>query len=95
MTDRKFDVVLFGATGFTGKLVAEYLAQHGPKDLRWCIAGRNKEKLEAVRSDLGLGDLPIRIADGHDEMLVGDAIAESARTGSWVTVNRNTEVLTR
>ena len=34
-------------------------------------------------------------ADGHDEMLVGDAIAESARTGSWVTVNRNTEVLTR
>jgi predicted dehydrogenase len=34
-------------------------------------------------------------ADGHDEMLVGDAIAESARTGSWVSVNRNAEVLTR
>ena len=34
-------------------------------------------------------------ADGHDEMLVGDAIAESARTGAWVTVNRNAEVLTR
>ena len=34
-------------------------------------------------------------ADGHDEMLVGDAIAESARTGAWVTVNRNAEVLSR
>jgi predicted dehydrogenase len=34
-------------------------------------------------------------ADGHDEMLVGDAIAESARTGAWVTVNRPAEVLSR
>ena len=51
MSDRKFDVVLFGATGFTGKLVAEYISKHGPKDLRWCIAGRNQEKLEAVRRD--------------------------------------------
>lgn len=77
MTDRVFDVVLFGATGFTGKLVAEYLAKSGPKDLKWCIAGRNKEKLEAVRRDLGLGDLPIRIADGHDEKSLEALVPET------------------
>ncbi|MBX3189238.1 MAG: saccharopine dehydrogenase NADP-binding domain-containing protein [Labilithrix sp.] len=60
---RSFDVVLFGATGFTGKLVAEYLAG---KDLTWAIAGRNRDKLEKVRRDLSLGDLPILVADGHD-----------------------------
>ena len=55
MTDdgrRDHDIVLFGATGFTGKLVAEYLARAGPKDLRWAIAGRNRDKLEAVKKDL-------------------------------------------
>jgi short subunit dehydrogenase-like uncharacterized protein len=78
MTDRKFDVVLFGATGFTGKLVAEYLSKHGPKDLRWCIAGRNQEKLEAVRRELDLGDdVPIRIADGHDEKALAALVPET------------------
>jgi len=67
MSNREYEVVLFGATGFTGKLVAEYLKEHSPRDLKWCIAGRNREKLEAVRRDLALGELPIEIADGHDE----------------------------
>jgi short subunit dehydrogenase-like uncharacterized protein len=78
MTNRAFDVALFGATGFTGRLVAEYLATHGPKDLKWCIAGRNRDKLEAVRRDLGLGDLPIRVADGHDEKSL-EALLPEAR----------------
>lgn len=53
---RKFDVVLWGATGFTGKLAAEYLSQHynqrGGQALRWALAGRNQEKLETVRKSL-------------------------------------------
>lgn len=51
---REFDVVLFGATGFTGKLVAEYLYKtYGVGgELRWALAGRNQAKLEAVRTDL-------------------------------------------
>ncbi len=69
--ERDYDIVLFGATGFTGKLVAEYLARSAPKDLRWAIAGRNKNKLEKVRTDLvaidaALAELPILVADGHD-----------------------------
>jgi short subunit dehydrogenase-like uncharacterized protein len=60
--DREFDVVLFGATGFTGALTAEYLAEHAPAGLRWALAGRNAEKLERVRDRL------VRIDPGHAEL---------------------------
>lgn len=50
--DRPYDVVLFGATGFTGALTAQYLAAHAPADTRWALAGRNQTKLEAVRARL-------------------------------------------
>jgi len=49
---RSLDLVLFGATGFTGGLTAEYLAQHAPPSTRWALAGRNRVKLEAVQSRL-------------------------------------------
>lgn len=65
-----FDLVLFGATGFTGQLVAEHLLRrHGVAgDLRWAIAGRDPAKLQAVRSALGpaAAELPILQADSHD-----------------------------
>jgi len=79
MTARDHDIVLFGATGFTGKLVAEYLARHaGAKTVRWAIAGRNRSKLEAVKRDLvaidpALAELPVLVADGHDQATL-DAI---------------------
>jgi hypothetical protein len=55
--DREFDVIVWGATGFTGRLVAEYLLeQYGTgRELRWAMAGRNREKLEGVRGGLGPG----------------------------------------
>ena len=55
MNEREFDVVVYGATGFTGQLVAEYLlGQYGQdQGLRWAIAGRNEEKLRRMdRSEL-------------------------------------------
>lgn len=68
--ERDFDLVIWGATGFTGRLVAEYLhGRYGTDgELRWAIAGRNQAKLEAVRSGLGdTGDkLPILIGDSRD-----------------------------
>lgn len=70
--DRPYAVVLFGASGFTGKLVAEYLAGLQRRDLRFAIAGRNRTKLEEVRRDLvridpNLAELPILIADSTDK----------------------------
>ena len=66
MSSRPFDLILFGATGFTGRLVAEYLAQNA--NCRWAIAGRNQSKLERLRDELGLSveQLPIRCADSSD-----------------------------
>jgi short subunit dehydrogenase-like uncharacterized protein len=65
---REFDLVLFGATGFTGRLVAEYLAR-SPEKPRWAIAGRSRARLEA----LGTG-VPVLVADAHDREAL-DALA--------------------
>jgi short subunit dehydrogenase-like uncharacterized protein len=51
-SDRTFDIVVLGATGFTGGLTADYLAAHAPAECRWALAGRNRAKLEAVRDRL-------------------------------------------
>jgi short subunit dehydrogenase-like uncharacterized protein len=52
MSSRPYDLVLFGATGYTGGLTAEYLAQHAPPQTRWALAGRSLSRLEAVRGRL-------------------------------------------
>jgi short subunit dehydrogenase-like uncharacterized protein len=66
--DREFDIVLFGATGFTGRLTADYLAEHAPDGLGWALAGRSPAKLEGVRdhlatTDESLAKLPLLTAD--------------------------------
>jgi len=80
---RKYDVVLFGATGFTGGLTAEYLARHAPAKLRWALAGRNQAKLAEVRLRLAaidpvLAELDLLPADVTDPASLR-AVAESAR----------------
>jgi saccharopine dehydrogenase (NAD+, L-glutamate forming) len=62
---RDYDIVVFGATGFTGALTAEYLAVHAPDTLRWALAGRNREKLAALRDRLGV-DVALLDADVTD-----------------------------
>src|SRR5690349_9753581 len=71
MADREYDIVVFGATGFTGALTAEYLARHAPATTRWALAGRNREKLEGVRRRLAetspaSAQLPLITADTGD-----------------------------
>jgi short subunit dehydrogenase-like uncharacterized protein len=82
-SDRELDLVIFGATGFTGRLTAEYLAHHAPDGLRWGLAGRNESKLEGVREHLAtidpaLGDLPLLAADVTDDASLKD-VAQRAR----------------
>ncbi|HEX5714097.1 MAG TPA: saccharopine dehydrogenase NADP-binding domain-containing protein [Solirubrobacterales bacterium] len=52
MTERQYDLALFGGTGFTGGLTADYLAANAPAELRWALVGRNRGKLEAVKERL-------------------------------------------
>ena len=69
MSSSKFDIVVYGATGFTGQLVAEYLAAHykGDASLKWAMAGRSKDKLAAVRDAIGAPkELPLIVADASD-----------------------------
>ena len=80
---REFDVVLFGATGFTGRLTAEYLAVHAPSGCRWAIAGRSRERLVAVRERLAeinpsCADLELLVADVTDRDSLR-AVASRAR----------------
>jgi short subunit dehydrogenase-like uncharacterized protein len=79
---REFDVVLFGATGFTGQLTAEYLALHAPNGCRWAVAGRSREKLMAVRERLAeinpsCADLELLVADVTDRDSLRDVVSRT------------------
>jgi short subunit dehydrogenase-like uncharacterized protein len=77
MALRDHDIVLFGATGFTGSLTARHLGAHAPAGLRWALAGRDPGRLEQVRAGLPT-PVPVLIADSADRASL-DAIARSAR----------------
>ena len=66
--EAEFDIVVYGATGYTGALVAEHLARNygGRGDVRWALAGRSRDKLEATRARIGAHDAALIIADGAD-----------------------------
>lgn len=69
MSSAKFDIIVYGATGFTGQLVAEYLTQRykGDHELKWAMAGRSLGKLKSVRDAIGApGNTPLIVADASD-----------------------------
>jgi short subunit dehydrogenase-like uncharacterized protein len=81
--ERQYDLALFGATGFTGGLTAEYLAANGPEGMRWALVGRNRAKLEAVAERLAAlgGSAPapeLLEADAADRASL-DRVAEATR----------------
>eukprot|EP00466_Bigelowiella_natans_P020771 jgi/Bigna1/139660/aug1.51_g14368 len=96
--EREFHLVIYGATGYTGKLAARYAAkQYAGKDVRWAIAGRNPKKLEKVKEELvqieeGNSSLSIIVADSSDSkaleamvkrtMVVASAVGPFAKYGS-------------
>ncbi|MES2097122.1 MAG: saccharopine dehydrogenase NADP-binding domain-containing protein [Pseudomonadota bacterium] len=64
---REFDIIVYGATGFTGRLVAEYLVQAYPDGVRWAMAGRSLTKLQEVRDLIGVpASIPLIVADSDD-----------------------------
>ena len=62
----KYDVILYDATGFTGKRTVSYFQEHAPKDIRWAIAGRNEQKLMKLKQELNL-EVDALIADTLNE----------------------------
>src|SRR6478752_1121005 len=87
MSSSKFDIVVYGATGFTGQLIAEYLAAHykGDTGLKWAMAGRSKDKLASVRDAIGApADTPLIVADAADPASLKAMVAQSKSVISTV-----------
>ena len=77
-TGRTYDIVVFGASGYTGRLVAEYLAQQYPAgELQWAMAGRSIEKLTTVRAEMGIADSTPLIAVDSDDAASVAAMVKS------------------
>lgn len=77
---KEFDLIVFGATGFTGRLVVEYLARHygAGSDIRWAMAGRNAAKLEQVRKETGAPDsVALITADAGDSAALTALVARA------------------
>jgi short subunit dehydrogenase-like uncharacterized protein len=75
----EFDIIVYGATGYTGRLVAEHLAQrYGVGgEVKWAMAGRSAAKLAEVRDEIGAPrDTPLVVADAADPASLGRAVAE-------------------
>ncbi|MGF1602390.1 MAG: saccharopine dehydrogenase family protein [Thermosynechococcaceae cyanobacterium] len=77
MSEGLYDVVLYGASGFTGQQTVQYFAEHAPSTLRWAIAGRNRQKLETVAQSIDQ-TIDILVADGCDQAAV-DAMVSQTR----------------
>ncbi len=68
MTDKTFDIIVYGATSFVGQIMTRYMqAQFADGSIRWAIAGRSKSKLEALSRDAGLTGIEMLVADAGDE----------------------------
>lgn len=82
MLMKPFDLVVLGATGYTGRLVAEYLLQQyppgGAHGLRWALAGRSHDKLQAIHASLGApADLPLLVTDAADAASLQKLMAQT------------------
>jgi len=80
MSSPKFDIVVYGATGFTGQFVAEYLAAHykNDKELKWAMAGRSLDKLKSVCDAIGApADTPLIVADASDAASLKAMVAQT------------------
>ena len=84
MSTREFDVIIYGASGFTGRLVAEYLqAEYAGTGLKWAMAGRNLEKLQTVAGEMGIAGDVAMVSANSDEPETLAALA--ARTKAIIT----------
>lgn len=77
MSERLYDIVLYGASGFVGRQTVQYFANHvSSEQVRWAIAGRNRQKLEAVRDQIGV-TVDVLVADSQDQQAIDAIVAQT------------------
>ncbi len=80
MTECAYDVILYGATGFVGKQTVQYFANYAStSEIRWAIAGRDRQKLESVKAQVGAGanSAEILVADSQNQSAVDEMVAQT------------------
>ncbi len=76
-SNREFDIILLGATGFTGKRAAKYFKTHAPKNLNIGLAGRNKSRLNQLASELDLPESNLFVVDTLNKEQVSDVVSKT------------------
>lgn len=78
MTDKNFDIIVYGATSFVGQIVTRYMHEHfSDGSISWAIAGRSRDKLQKVSDDNGLSGIELIIADAKDETALREMCAQA------------------
>jgi short subunit dehydrogenase-like uncharacterized protein len=76
--NREFDIIVYGSTGYTGRLVAEYLSLEYPDGVKWAMAGRSADKLASVRDEIGApADTPLVVANADDPASLDAMVARA------------------
>lgn len=83
MSEREFDIIVYGASGFTGRLVAEYMHNQYGRSVNWAMAGRSEEKLAQVRDEMGIDAATPLVAANADKQ--DELAAMAARTKVMIT----------
>ena len=66
--NKKFDLIIWGSTGYTGKLVCDYISKNYKRtNLKWALGGRNELKIKSLISSLNLKNIPYLIADSSNK----------------------------
>jgi short subunit dehydrogenase-like uncharacterized protein len=76
MRETTYDVVLYGASGFVGKQTVRYFAERVGNEVRWAIAGRDRQKLELVKAEIGI-DVDILVADSQDRAAIDSIVSQT------------------
>ena len=77
--EKQYDIIVYGATGYTGQLVCEYLRDHYSNGaMRWAIAGRDETKLSQIKSTLDLAEhIDVLVAESHDQQALMPLVASA------------------
>jgi short subunit dehydrogenase-like uncharacterized protein len=76
MRETTYDIVIYGASGFVGKQTVRYFAEHAGDKVRWAITGRDRQKLELVRAQVGI-DIDILVADSQDPTAIDSIVSQT------------------